>query len=326
MSLALPGVTNFAASVPQRYQGSTVSPFTTAQQTGQQMALDAAGQQAGTAKTATDVFSSLPSQIAQQVPGLQPFVGQTQNYETNPWAGLANADPAMASYIDAAQRPLYQNLTEQVLPNVRGGAVTAGGFGGSRQAIAEGLAAGKTAQAAGDVGAKIAGDQYATNVNALQNRYNTNTSADQARYATNVTAEQNRLDLMQRAKQGDITALTQLLALTPTVQQAQIQPALTTSGVGDVQQQQQQAELGSQIQGFNYDQLAPFLQSKEILSLLQGLPGGGVTSTGSVPPTNTGLQALGSAATGATLGSALLPGLGTGIGAAGGALLPFLFK
>jgi hypothetical protein len=252
------------------------------------MALAAAGDQANTAKTASDVFQQLPSQVAQQIPGLQPFIGQTQNYETNPWAGLKSADPAMSSYIEAAQRPLYQNLTEQVLPNVRGGAVTAGGFGGSRQGIAEGLAAGKTAQAAGDVGATIAGQQYGTNVGALQNRYNTNISADQARYATNVGAEQNRLDLMQRAKQGDITALTQLLALTPTVQQSQVQPAITTSAVGDIQQQQNQAQLGSQIAGFNYDQLAPFLQSKELLSLLQGMPGGTTTNTGSVPPTNTG--------------------------------------
>ena len=94
-------------------------------------------------------------------------------------------------------------------------------------------------------------------------------SADQARYATNVSAEQNRLDLMQRAKQGDIQALTQLLSLTPTVQQAQVQPAITTSGVGDIQQQQQQAQIGANVAGYNYDQLAPFLQSQQILSLFR---------------------------------------------------------
>src|SRR4249920_333793 len=120
MDLAMPGVKQFAASVPQRYPGETVSPFTSAQTTGQNMALDAAGAQADTAKTASDVFRQLPSQVAQQIPGLQPFVGQTQNYEQNPWQGLAAADPAMSSYIQAAQDPLYKNLTEQVLPNVRG--------------------------------------------------------------------------------------------------------------------------------------------------------------------------------------------------------------
>jgi hypothetical protein len=325
MDLAMPGLKSFAASVPQRYPGETITPFTDAQRQGQQMALDASGFQADTAKTASDVFKQLPSQVAQGIPGLQPFIGQTQNYEQNPWAGLAQADPAMSSYIEAAQRPLYQQLTEQVLPNVRGGAITAGGFGGSRQGIAEGLSAGRTAQAAGDVGTKIAGDRYATNVGALQNRYATNVAADQARYATNVNAEQQRLELMQRAKQGDIQALTQLLALTPTVQQAQVQPAITTSGVGDVQQQQAQAELGGRIGAFNYDQLAPFLQSKELLSLLQGMPGGTSLSTGSVPPQPSAFnKALGGAASGASLGTALMPGIGTGIGAVGGSILPFL--
>lgn len=325
MDLAIPGVKQFAAQVPQRYPGDTVAGFTAPQIAGQEAATAAAGTQAGLAKTAADVFTQLPTQLAQGVPGLQPFVGQTQQYEKNPWEGLAQADPALQSYIDASTRPLYQNLTNTVLPNIRGGAITAGGFGGSRQGIAEGTAAGQTALAAGDTASKLAGSQYATNVGALQNRYATNVAADQARYATNVNAEQQRLDLMQRARAGDMQALTQLLALTPTVQQAQVAPALTLSGVGDVQQAQNQAELSGQIQGYNYDQLAPFLQSKEILSLLQGLPGGTTLSTGSVPPQPSALnRALGGAATGASLGSALMPGVGTGVGAVGGAILPFL--
>jgi hypothetical protein len=324
MNLAMPGLRSFAANVPQRYPGDTVAGFTPAQTTGQQMALDAAGAQSGIAKTAADVFTALPSQLAQSVPGLQPFVGQTQTYETNPFAGLPQADPALASYIDASTRPLYQQLTESVLPNVRGSAITAGGFGGSRQGIAEGLAAGRTAQAAGDTASKLAGSQYATNVGALQNRYATNIGAEQARYATNVQAEQNRLALMEQARRGDITALTQLLALTPTVQGAQVQPALTTSGVGDVQQSMDQARIQAALQGFNYDQLAPFLQSKELLSLIQGIPGGTTLATGSVPPQPSTLnRLLGGAATGAALGSAI-PGIGTGIGAVGGAVLPFL--
>ena len=52
MDLAIPGVKQFAATVPQRYPGTTVAPFTDAQTAGQNMALSAAGDQAATAKTA----------------------------------------------------------------------------------------------------------------------------------------------------------------------------------------------------------------------------------------------------------------------------------
>ena len=87
-----------------------------------------------------------------------------------------------------------------------------------------------------------------------------------------------------------------------------------------------QAMLGQDVNAFNFDQMAPFLQSKEIMSLLQGLPGGTTTSTANTPQANPWTQALGGAATGASLGTAIMPGIGTGVGAGAGALLPFLFR
>jgi hypothetical protein len=197
-----------------------------------------------------------------------------------------DTNPAVQGAISAATRPIYQNLTEQALPAIRGEAVTTGNFGGNRQGIAEGLASRGASQAAGDTGSKLAEAAYENNVNAQL----------------------------------------KAMGLLPTVQSAQVAPAITTSGVGDVRQNLAQAQLGEQVQNFNWDQMAPFLQSKEIMSLLQGLPGGATVSTGNTPQANPALQALGGAASGAALGSALLPGVGTGIGAAGGALLPFLFK
>jgi hypothetical protein len=158
----------------------------------------------------------------------------------------AASNPMLRSAIEASTRPIYQGLTESALPALRGEADTTGQFGSSRQAIAEGLASGRASQAAGDTASRLAQSVYETNL------------------STQLKA----------------------LGLLPTVQQGQVQGALTTSGVGDVRQAQAQRELDAAVSGYNYDQLAPFLQSKELLGLAAGLPGGTAKATGSVPQTN----------------------------------------
>jgi hypothetical protein len=193
-------------------------------------------------------------------------------------------NPALAGAVDAATRPITNAYERKVLPGIRGEAVTTGNFGGSRQGVAEGIASGEMLNAVGDTSAKLVNNAYDTNINAQL----------------------------------------KALGLIPTLQNAQLAPAVTTSGVGDVRQSLEQAQLNADVAGFNYDQMAPFLQSKEILSLLTGLPGGSTVSTGNSPTPNKFSSALGSAASGAALGSAIFPGVGTAAGAGAGAILPFL--
>lgn len=261
-NLALPGIQQFAANVPKRYQGDTVANFDPSQTAGQEMALKAAGAQQGIADSSA---------------------GALNKVFTDLWSPDT---PEVQATIAASTRPITQNLMETVLPGLRSEAVGSGNFGSSRQGIAEGLASGRASQAIGDTASKITTDLYKTNVDATL----------------------------------------KALGLTPTIQQAQLAPGITTSGVGDVRQAQAQKELDAQIAGFNFDQFAPFLQSKELLSLIQGIPGGTSTAVGTGPSTNPVLQGLGGAATGASLGSALFPGVGTVAGAGLGALLPFLLK
>lgn len=264
MDLALPGVRSFAASVPQPYKGLRTAGFDPLQTQGQEMALQAAGNQgslAGAGKNTSDFYLG----------------GDIWNPATN---------PNLQGAVDAAVRPIQENLTESTLPAIRGGSILTGGLGGSRQGIAEVGASREASRAIGDTASKLVQNQYETNVNAQL----------------------------------------KALGLLPQTIQSQLAGALTTSGVGDVRQAQTQAQLNDQANQFNFEQYAPFLQSKEILSLLQGLPGGGSVSTGSVPPINPASQALGGAAAGATLGSALFPGVGTAAGAGIGSVLPFLFR
>jgi hypothetical protein len=301
MNLAIPGVAQFAAQTPQRYQGETVAGFTPAQQAAQTSATNAAGSQQQVADTAASVWGGIPA-------SLTPFAGSSDiSISPETWAKSA---PSLSGAITAATNPLYENLTESALPAIRSAGLGTSGLttSGSRQGIAEGLATKGTARAAGEVGARMSQAE----LDALQN-------LNQQRYATNVQGEGQRYG-------QNLAALYQMLGLTPTIQGAQTQPAATLSAVGDTQQAMEQAKINAAMNAFNFDQYAPYLKSKDILSLISGIPGGSTVSTGNVPTANPFTQALGGAATGASLGSALFPGIGTGVGAAGGALLPFLFR
>lgn len=194
------------------------------------------------------------------------------------------SNPNLQGAIDAAVRPVTQRYQEVVRPALRDEFAGAGQqFGGSRRNIAEGGAARDYMSTVGDTASKLVQDQYATNLGA------------------NLKA----------------------LALAPQTQGAQAVPGLTTSGVGDVRQSMAQELLNSKIGAYNYDQMAPFLQSKELMSLLTGMPGGSTVSTGNTPQGNPITGALGGAASGASLGSIFGP-MGSVGGAGIGALLSFL--
>lgn len=190
----------------------------------------------------------------------------TANYWTSGNVWDPQNNPALQGAIDASVRPITENFQEKVLPGIRGEAIQAGQqFGGSRRGVAEGIASREYGRNVGDAASKVV----------------------QGAYQTNVDAQLKALGMI------------------PQIQGAQVAPAVTTSGVGDVQQQQQQRETDADVSNFNYDQMAPFLQSKEILSLLQGLPGGSVVSnaTATQPQPSTaqmGMQIAG-------LGASLLP-------------------
>lgn len=260
--LAIPGVKEFAATVPERYPGQ-VAGFDPAQTAGQNMALASAAPQQVLANTAAGTSQRL------QDPGFA---------ASNPW---------LDSAIDASVRPITEQYQQTILPGIRDEFQGAGqGFGGSRRAIADARATSDYMRSVGDTSAKLGLGAYNTNIDAM----------------------------------------VKALGLTPQTQQAQLAPGTTTSAVGDVRQNLAQQLLNEQVAGFNYAQLAPFLQSQDIISLISGIPGGTSTSlsTGNTAQQNPFTKLLGGAATGASLGSALFPGVGTAAGAGIGGLLAFL--
>lgn len=184
--------------------------------------------------------------------------GQASQFLTSGEALDPNTNPALRGTIDAATRPIYENLTSSVLPNIRGEAVTNGQFGGSRQGIAEGLAARSANNAAGDASARVASAGYGQG-----------------------------LDAMKAA-----------LGLAPGTATAQSIPGSTTSSVGDVRQQLAQKMLSGEISAEQFQQYLPFMVGDLFNKAASGTMGGSTTSTTTQPQTDPLMQALGLGAMG----------------------------
>jgi hypothetical protein len=234
-----------------------------------------------------------PSQVAGQeqvlgaVPTQQGIVGGAADANQLLTSGklmYADSNPYLQSAIQAASQPTIDALLEQMLPSIRAGATGAGQYGSSRQGIAESRALRDSQRNVGDIASKLAFQGYG---------------------------------------QG-LDALIKGVGLAPQTATAQTIPGATTSAVGDVRQGQTQAELGGDIARYNYEQQLPLLTAKELAAAAAGLPGGSTTTTATTPQANPVTASLGGAAAGATLGSALMPGIGTVAGAGIGGLLPWI--
>lgn len=216
-------------------------------------------------------------------------------------------NPALQGAITAATRPITEQLLEEALPAVRSGAYTTGNFGSSRQGIAEGLATGKAARAVGDTAANVANAGYQSGLNAMTSAYGNLLDASTSAYGT----KQNALSNLYS---NNLNAKLNALGLTPQVQGAQLTGALTTSGVGDVQQAAAQKARDEATYRKLYGQMAPLNSAESLLALAGAVPGGSTTVTGPSGGTSLPQGILG----GASLGAALLPGLGP-LGVLGGA-------
>jgi len=88
------------------------------------------------------------------------------------------SNPYLQSQADAITNQVNRNLTTNILPQIGSSAVAAGGYGGSRQGVAEGLAVGQTNQDLSNSLANLYGTNYQQDVGnaltayGLQNQYN----------------------------------------------------------------------------------------------------------------------------------------------------------
>lgn len=199
-------------------------------------------------------------------------------------AQYAESNPYLQSAMSAAIRPINQAYTDPggVLSSIRGSAMGAGGYGTStRQGIAEGVAGRGYLSTIGDVTSKMASENY-----------------------------QNSMKLGAQA-----------LALAPQTYDLGTRPALDISSVGTQKETMAQSMEDYAANQRMWDLNAPWAPLQNYANIVFGGSNPGTTSTSSGGGgSNRQVSALGSAATGAAVGSAFGP-WGTVIGAAGGLLL-----
>lgn len=222
------------------------------------------------------------TQLAQtQLPGQ---ATQLQGAQTNLLnAANINNNPNLQAAITAATEPTIRQFTDAggVLSQIRNQAVSDGSYGGTRQGVAEGIATDRLQQNVLNIGAQMS----------------------QAAYGQGLEAQARGI------------------ALSPNVSQATLQPATTLDAVGQESRSLQQQFIDDAIQRWNYQQQAPDANLARYQSLINGGFGGASTTEqsggGKSSPVLTG---LGGAAMGAYLGSQIMPGYGTAVGAGVGLL------
>lgn len=196
---------------------------------------------------------------------------QGTNFLTSGQVLDPNTNPGLAGTLQAATRNLTNNFSRSVLPSIRDDAVMSGGYGGSGQGIAEGLAASDLNNQVADTTSQLLSQNY----------------------------------------QSGLDAMTKGLAFAPSNISAAFTPATAVSGVGDVQQNQQQSQINDLINNYYTKQFFPLQLAEELAGVAMGQPGGSASTASTTPSTG-----------GSTLNNVLSGVLGGGSIAA--SLLPYL--
>ena len=182
-------------------------------------------------------FTGFQQQGLAQTPGLAQSLQGFANTTGQGFGDIASGsrigqNPFLEQQLAGMRANVNQNLQQNQLPAIQNNAIAGGGLGGSRQGIAQGLA--------------IQG----ANRDILQ--------AETAARSGQVNADQQQ-------------QLQALLGQQQILQgQGGAQNALLSAGA--LQQGQDQAEIGGQMQAFNEDQTAQFNRDQDLLSILLGTP------------------------------------------------------
>ena len=257
-----------------RAQENSLQPRTMypGQLTAQPTALETEGQQ-GIVNAAR---WKIPGQVSNVLSAQDFALNLPQNVTTN---------PAVTGQIDAVQGRLNDNLNQNIIPGIQGGAVQAGQVGSSRQGIAEGLAVKGTQQALGDASASI-----------IANAFNKGIDA-----------------------QGRATALAPQVAGLATM------PGSLLSAAGAQNRGFQQAAIDESVRRYDFGQNEELNRLGNLQQLIQGNLGGTTTQSGPPTQGPGLLGVAGGGLSGYAAGTALAGSMaGTaGLGTMAG-VLPFL--
>lgn len=115
-----------------------------------------------------DIYGQAQNLFGAGGPQAQNLVGQAQQA----WGQQLQADPSQSPYfqraVGAAINPMVEQFTQQVIPQLRSGAIAGGTFGGSRRGMAEGMAAQGLGRQIGDIVSQMGQGAYAQGLQARQ--------------------------------------------------------------------------------------------------------------------------------------------------------------
>lgn len=258
-----------------------------------------------------------------------------------------NANPALQQATAAAIQPYIQQFQTQIIPGLRESSIANGAFGGTRNQIAEGLAAQGLEQQAGNITANMANNAYNQGLNAFtqgigqqiqqtgQNVQGALSSGQLTQDAANTimqgilqggnyqsNAFQTLLNsnLQNQSAQNNASATQQnalsgagnILGNAGNTLQASLLPSELTSAVGEQNYNLAQQQLTEQVQKFINEQLIPFSAAQDVAAMAFGIPAGSTQTNASTSGSTMGglSQILGLASAGLGLASSpLLAGL-----------------
>lgn len=239
--------------MPQAYEGSTIPGLNSMQKAANRSLVGAAGDQ-------QDIFRSLMG--AQGAMFDKDFLDISKN-------------PNTQAAMNAAAQPITEQLMETVMPRIDAEAITAGGFGGSRQGVAQGNAVGEAAEAIGNLTGRMGSDLYGQ----------------------------------------QLTAQGRAMALAPQTQAMATTPGQTLGAIGDRQWGMDAARAQEMKDAFMLNQFMPLQMGQAFAGMGSGIPGGMQISTTPGTTTSPWQSILGGASVGAGVGGPWGAAAGGGLGA-----------
>lgn len=152
-------------------------------------------------------------------------------------------NPTVQKWANAAVQPITEAYKQNVMPAIQDSAVATGGLGGSRQGVAEGIAAGNYMDAVGNTTANIYNQAYGQGLD------------QQARMMTMMPQQMNNM----------------------------MMPGNIYGAVGGQNQQLAQMGINEDIARHNFDQNVEYDRQSQYLNTLAGTPWGGSSVTGANP-------------------------------------------